>query len=250
MLMNLRERKEGAPRGQGLASCTFTETTIRHVEADRFRDARIWGAPVIGPHTVISAPFGWTGLARIFGERCGQSLVRCGIRFSAVSILPSGLCLEMEEFGSGEHFTAIHAIANEIAQAAPAVAPESGLLTWPALREFVQQAVSPDAAAYPCPRPEFRELWSAYAALSKSQRGRCLEDIERLREGFPPAEPTAPFLDRWGLVFLPGTTTVSIWGEANSHSITDTLFAIDRLRRWACGGRGVYRLNRHFHRSI
>jgi hypothetical protein len=247
MLMNLRERKESAP---GTGHGELTETTARHVEADRFQDARIWGAPVIGPHTAISAPFGWTGLAGIFGKRCGQSLARCGIRFSAISILASGLCLEMEEFDSGEHFASIHTIANEIAQAAPSVAPESGLLTWPALREFVQQAASPDADTYPCPRPEFGELLSAYAALPKSQRGRCLEDIERLREGFPPAEPRAPFLDRWGLVFLPGTTTVSIWGEANSHSITDTLFAIDRLRRWACGGRGVYRLNRHFHPSI
>jgi hypothetical protein len=221
------------------------------LRADRFREARLWGAPVIGPHTEIVAPFGWTGLARAFGRLCGQSLARYGVRFSSVSILPSGLCLEMKEFGSGEHSAAIHAIANEIAQAAPAIEPATGLLTWASLREFARYAASPGAEIYPCPRPEFREQWSEYLTLSKGQRLRCVADIERVREGFPPSDLSdAPFFERWNLIFPPGSTTVAIWGETASHSVADALFAVDRYRRWACGGRGVYRLNRHFQSTI
>lgn len=210
---------------------------------DPFFDARIWGAPTIGPETVISAPFGWIGFTRQMGRLCADLLSDTDARISVLGLShSSSISIEVERCDRAAA-AALHSLAGEVGQAAACIDPETELLLRSSLRELVDFWTSPSMQGPPI---EHVELCRQTEALSGRARRRLAGDAEILCSGAAPCAPGAPLIKDWNLCFPPGATTVEIVGETgtgkNRRSIAEPLVAVDTLRRFARTTDRYYRL--------
>ena len=236
----LRSSREiGALSGQS----TETGHPGQRPRTDRFMEARRWGAPFIGSDTVILAPFGWTGLVRSLGRLCHRRLGDTQICITLLSVMPTGVSIEIAGSDLGEHWSALHHLAQEAGNAAPAIDPETGLLTRASLREWLGYV--DDRLGHPAAPLEFAALLSKLSSSSKPERRRCAEDVRRIVGGIPPADvKSAPLLTHWKLEFPIGEESVEIVGGLGSvaDDLSEPLIAVDHLQRWVRTSRRLYRL--------
>lgn len=210
---------------------------------DPFFDARVWGAPTIGPETIINAPFGWIGLVRHLGRMCATLLGDTEARILVLILSrASGISVEVERCGTGT-MAALHSLAAEVGQAAACIEAETGLLSRSSLRALVQFWTSPRVRP---PSIEHLELSRQLDLLSVKARRRLVGDVEILWSGAAPSAVDAPILKNWNLGFPPGAVTVEIVGVTGAGKsrrlIAEPLIAMDRLRRFARTTHSLYRL--------
>jgi hypothetical protein len=203
----------------------------RVAETDPFLDARIWGAPVIGATTAISAPFGWIGLTREFARRCGKQFAGASVRIGAVCIVPSGISIEVEEADPAS-LRALHLVAHEVGQAATRFDPDTGLLRPQSLRNVILEIAQTTPAAakvFPLDLPRLAD---------EAARDRLIDDLRTIGSNrrIPP-ERQGPRLEYWTLSFPRGTTQVQLVGSVRTgsrrRSICEQVLAIDNLKRYA-----------------
>ena len=237
---NSKDRKRGhRSASAGRSSCREPrgipdegpEGDASGATTDPFLDARIWGAPVLGPNTAISAPFGWIGVTREFGRLCAKRLPGASARIRAFSMSPSGIAIEVEEADPNELRT-LHLLAHEAGQAATRFEPDTGLLRPPFLRDLIRDVghQNPNEA-----RDVQLYLICFPAELA---RDRLIGDLQTIisNSRIPP-EHQGPRLQDWTLAFPRGFTAVQLIGTVRlgdgSRTIREPLLAIDNLQRYA-----------------
>jgi hypothetical protein len=207
-------------------------------QPSRFLDARTWGNPVIDEDTTISAPFGWTGLTRTMARKCGTHIRGFGVHIRSLSIMPSGIEIEISERYDRELVSCLYSIAHEIGQAASGICPETGLLKNSAIRELLDAIAQPTVAASLELQPIVRE----FALISVERRRPLLANVLAISEGYPPPlQNSAPVIAHWLPAFPPGAETLFLEARLldGSH-VSEPLIAVDRLRHWACTTRRAY----------
>jgi hypothetical protein len=210
---------------------------------DPFFDARIWGAPTIGPKTIINAPFGWIGIVRHSARMCARLLNDTEMRILVLELsASSGISIEVAPHGT-EGIAALHSLASEVGQAAACIDAETGLLSRSSLQGFIGLWTAPRMQI---PAMEHMELSRQVDALSESARRSLMDDAEILRSGGSFSGVNAPLLKDWNLGFPPGATTVEIVGEtvigSSRRLIAESVVAMDRLRRFVRTTERLYRL--------
>jgi hypothetical protein len=212
----------------------------------RFADARVWGAPAVGPQTRLGAPFGWTGLLRATARDIGSLLRDTQVRVASLSIETRGITVDLE--GSDvQTRTSVLSLAHDVGLAATAIDPETGLLTARGLGDFLRYLRSADLQRRP-PR-EFESLLAGKELRSKDSQAAVAADLERLGGSLRPLEPsTAPLLSKWKLAFPRGFTTVAIVGDSEAGpAVVEPLLAVGRLAQWARTTVRLYALERGRH---
>jgi hypothetical protein len=212
---------------------------------NRFEEVRSTGAPVIGIETILAAPFGWTGLMRLLGQRVGTRLKDSQIRIRVLAIMPAGISIELSKLGSAHNRIELHAIANDIGKAAAAIDPETGLLNEYALSDLTKWMVAPKGD---CP-PQFAGILSALDGSDLTIRSRLACRLSEIRFGHTagwPASATQRIL-RWRIGFPPGATSAEIVGikdAATALPIAEPVIVLGRLREWIVTVSGGYALDR------
>jgi hypothetical protein len=216
----------------------------RALRTSRFDDVRSASAPVIGNGTVLAAPFGWTGLMRLLGQRIGERLKDSKIRIGLLTIMPAGISIELRRRGDAIDRAELHAIANDIGKAAAALDPDSGLLKERALKNLAGRLSTPRGER----ASEFDGILAVLDGADPTSRVEMAKQLLEIRFGHRHGWPatTSRRLADWNMSFPPGATCVEIVGriDPTGGSIAVPVIALGRLRQWALTVNGIYALDR------
>lgn len=218
---------------------------VRARRSSRFDEVRSTCAPVIDAGTVLAAPFGWTGLMRLLGNRIGTRLKDSKIRIGLLAIMPAGISIELRQRGDAPDRTELHAMANDIATAAAALDAESGLLKERALSDLAVQLVTLEKEG----TTEFDGIMSVLDGTDAVFRREMAKQLSEIRFGHRDGWPatTTKRVVNWKMSYPPGATCVEIVGRvdlATGGSIAEPVIALGRLKQWVLTVSGAYALDR------